>query len=147
MLSQFTQDAVEVVEAPIEGQIVSLAVPQVPLAHQVVGVAHLGQDVRHGHVLGLQPPGVAGDEGDPEADIGGVAAGQQGGPGGGTGRVHVVVLKSGMENITIRVLLNIRGNLPDGFFRKFVNILGDKRCVRICEANICVSLVICESTQ
>ena len=102
MLSKFTQDAVEVVEAPIEGKVVSLAVPQVPLAHQVVGVAHLGQDVRHGHVLGLQPPGVAGDEGHPEADIGGVAAGQQGRPGGGAGRVHVVVFKSERESIIIR---------------------------------------------
>ena len=97
MLSKFTQDAVEVVEAPIEGKVVSLAVPQVPLAHQVVGVAHLGQDVRHGHVLGLQPPGVPGDKGDPEADIGGVATGQQGGPGGAAGRVKVKVFKSKIE--------------------------------------------------
>ena len=114
MLSKFTQDAVEVVEAPVEGKVVCLAVSQMPLAHQVVGVAHLGQDVRHGHVLGLQPPGVAGDEGDPEADIGGVAAGQQGRPGGGAGRVHVVVLKSGMENMHHHSGFWLRKELKNG---------------------------------
>lgn len=81
-------------EAPIEGKVLCLAVSKVPLAYQMVGVAHLAEDVRHGHVLGLQSSGVAGDKGDPEADIGGVAAGHQGGPGGGAGRVHVEVFKS-----------------------------------------------------
>ena len=71
-----------------------LTVAEVPLAHQVVGVAHLPEDLRHGHVLGLQSPGVAWHKGHPEADIGGVAAGQQGRPGGGAGRVHIVVFKS-----------------------------------------------------
>ena len=83
-------------EAPIEGKVMCLAVSEVPLAHQVVGVAHLAEDVGHGDVLGLQTPGVTGDKGDIEADIGGVAAGHQGGPGGGAGRVHVVVFKSEM---------------------------------------------------
>ena len=62
----------------------------------------------------------------------------------------------GIKNFTFRLpgecdpgSSNYKGNIriPDGSFGKFVDILGDKRCVRICEANICVSLVICESTQ
>ena len=125
-----------------------LAVPEMPLAHQVAGVSHLPQVLRHGHVLGLQTPGVTGDKGNPEPHIGGVAASQQSRPGRGAGWVHVVIVKSEKETFyQLDTSVFFVQNLLDRFFRKFVNIFGDKGCVRICEAHICVSLVICHSKQ
>ena len=40
-------------EASVEGMVETLGVAEVPLAHQVVGVAQAGQLVTQGHVLAL----------------------------------------------------------------------------------------------
>ena len=140
----FTQNSVKMMKASVERMIHILAGAKVPFAHQIVCVAHCGKLVCHGGKPWVQTPRIARQEGNTNTNICRISASHQGCSGGWASWMDIVVVKS--EYCNSRMIMIIV-YLPDCISCKFVNILSDKWGVRVGEAYISISLVICQAEK